>query len=163
MCIDEARAVSGQAHEFRPTKIFFFFSWGETRRVSPHALAASRLRIAIWSVAVGRNGLSFAPGVGQNCFQVGRNSLGTSRQVCQMSKIPPPTFGHLMRFGFVQPLRFAAVTGAQNSWVWVLRMCRDLETGCDCARRRAPLAQSAASADGYSLWLKATRSFKSGS
>ena len=58
------------AAEFRPTENFFF-SWGETRRVSPHALAASRLRIASWRVAVGRNRLSFAQGVGQNCLQGG--------------------------------------------------------------------------------------------
>jgi hypothetical protein len=32
-------------------------------------------------------------------------------------------------------LRFAAVTGAQNSWVWVLNTCRDLDTGCNCAGR----------------------------
>src|SRR5688572_17620423 len=41
---------------------------------------------------VGRNSLNFAPGVVQNCLQVGRNSSGTSRQVCQMSKIPPTYF-----------------------------------------------------------------------
>ena len=63
---------------FAPLKIFFFFSWGETRRVSPSALAVNRLRIDSWSVAVGRNGLSFAQGVGQNSPQVGRYSSDTS-------------------------------------------------------------------------------------
>ena len=35
----------------------------------------------------------------------------------------------------------SAVRGAQNSLVWVLRICRVLDTSCHCARRRAAVAQ----------------------
>jgi hypothetical protein len=56
-------------------------------------------------------------------------------------KLPPPTFGHLMQFGFVQPLQFAAVTRAQYSLLWVLRIGSNLDTGSKCGSWRATLAQ----------------------
>jgi hypothetical protein len=58
------------------------------------------------------------PGVVQNCFQVVRNSSARRLRIadCARSRI-------------AQPLRFAAVTGAHNYWLWVLRMWRILDTG----------------------------------
>ena len=51
---DEGQAELRQALEFRPTNIFFFFSWGDIRPISPQRAAASCLIAAIWSESVGR-------------------------------------------------------------------------------------------------------------
>jgi hypothetical protein len=48
--------------------------WGKIPSISPHLVVASHLLVAGWRVAVGRNSLNFAPGVGQNYLQVGRYS-----------------------------------------------------------------------------------------
>jgi hypothetical protein len=56
---------------------------------------------------------------------------------------------------FAQPLRFAALTLAQNSLVWVLRICSDFDTGCNGVCRRAAVAQWATSSGGYCAWLTA--------
>lgn len=53
-----------------------------------------------------------------------------------------------MRFGFIQSLQFAAVAGAQNSWVWVLRMCSKLETAYELGPRRAAEARLTWLSDG---------------
>jgi hypothetical protein len=74
MCFDETQAVLGQDHGFCPQQKFSFFMWGETGRVSLHCARASCLWLTGWHVGVGRNSLSFAPGVGQYSPLVGRNS-----------------------------------------------------------------------------------------
>jgi hypothetical protein len=70
-----ARRFADRHMIFVPLKFFSFFSWGETRRVSPHLARASCFLVAGWRVRVGRNWLSFAQGVGQNSLQVGRYSV----------------------------------------------------------------------------------------
>jgi hypothetical protein len=57
-------------------------------------------------------------------------------------KLPTHAFGRLMRFWFVQSLQFAAVTGAQNSLMWVLRICRILDTFFQGASWRAAVAHT---------------------
>jgi hypothetical protein len=74
------------------------------------------------------------PYLGSPSLQLGSSRSALAKPVAPVRlrcpKLPPATFGQLMRFGFVQPLRFAALTGVQNSWVWVLSICRVLDTGC---------------------------------
>ena len=117
-------AISGQAFEFRPTKFFSFFTWGETRQVSPHAARASRLLVGGWGVAVGRYCLSFAQGVGQN----------------------------LLRRGVIRQELRGAASDVQNSPHILLDTCSDLDTRrtrlpsgrLRAGSRRAPRVQSGA-------------------
>jgi hypothetical protein len=127
MCMTNVRAAAlcVQALDFCLPEYFFFFWWSETRRVSLHLARASCLWLTGWRTRVGRNCLNFAPGVVQNWFRVGRNS--SARRLTSASSVEPRVWDFGLRIA--QPLRFAAVTGAQNSLVWVVRMCSDLDTG----------------------------------
>jgi hypothetical protein len=95
---------------FVPTKIFLFFSWGETPRVSLHLARASRLWLAGWRVAVGAKLFEFRPGgvdiigPGPDKIRILSKALKTppillSALGIRCAKFPPPIFAQLMRFG----------------------------------------------------------------
>jgi hypothetical protein len=118
---------------FAAANFFSFFSWSEIQPISPQRAGANRLLVASWHVGVGRYGLNFAPGVVQNSLHVGQNSSGASK----------------FRLG------------AHNYWLWVLRICSDLDTlriylpfgTLTAGGRRAPVAQVGS----VSRWLAAGR------
>jgi hypothetical protein len=58
-----------------------------------------------------------------------------------------------MRLGFVQPLRFAALTGAQYSLVWVVRICSNLDTGSKHGGWRAAVARPFDERTATGAWL----------
>jgi hypothetical protein len=94
--------------------------------------------VRICCVAVGQNGLNFAPGVGQNCFRVGQNSfvasyqsLVASKQTGQKEARHNSFFSCFVVDAQNSPPTVLIIYGgsdAQNSLQWVLRICSDFDT-----------------------------------
>ena len=98
-CLDERGVASGQSFDFRSTKFFFFFLVGRNSASFAPPARCKSFEHSQMECGSGAKLTEFRPGGGTKPPQVGRNWSGTSRLAHQLSKIPPHTFGQLMRFG----------------------------------------------------------------